>query len=115
MLKLAEDHQPSQPRNQLQKVTVQALFPKCTDKRRIDPHRGGDRRFMRSMPMQTQKSGTQPDDAQHPFKRLHQGLLDLAAHEARRGEVQAGKRENIELDPSLLILIQHHDHCHGSQ
>ena len=75
-------------------------------------HRGG-----RGGPvvLQAERSDRDAHHVQNALERLRQHLLKLAADEAGRGQVQAGKRQHVPLDAPAFLFVNGHHHQHAGE
>src|SRR4029077_7311580 len=113
--KVAKHGQPAQASHKVDHVLVEIILLCCGAKRIAharDNDRGGP---LRIAIMQAQRTGRNADDVENTIERLRQHLLNLAAHEARRGEVQVRKRQHVAFNTAPLLFVNGHHHQHAGE
>ena len=107
-----ENHDPTQPRYEQHQLAVQAILLRRRAERGVQAGRDQRGWSARLAVVQKERARRNARHAQHPLQRLPEDLLNFAARETRRRQVQIRERQHVVLDAPLLFLVQQHHHQH---
>ena len=112
---ISKDYKPAEASHEIYDVLVKVILLRSGAERIA--HAGADDRggSFRIAIMQAQSAGGNAHDIQNAIERLRQHFLNLAAHEAGRGEIQVRERQHVPFDAAPLLFVDGHHHQHCSE